>query len=261
MKRENIELNGIVLKTTPYSERDFLLEILSYEKGHVFVYAKNSTKANKNTAYAWPCSYSRFELASGNDGRLIYTGSTMLEYFPELRKDPVIMAEGQYFCEVSTFIPQNTDNPGAFLSLLLNSLYLLTGRSIKDLDPRKIKLSYEICFLHLSGLMPDASSCSSCGAKPEYWHFNEGFLCSDCAVKYSSEGRFYLNETMLKAIDHIIRSEGVSRYAFRMSDKSFDSLAFITELYLQHMLEAKLKTLELYNNLTAGNIYELSENT
>ena len=249
MSRELIDLNGIVIKSTRYAERDFLLEVLSAERGRVFIYAKNSTKTNKNTMFAGVFSLSKFELATGNDGRLIYTGSKMIEYFPELRKDPYIMVTGQYFCEISTYIPENTDNPQAYLSLLLNSLYLLTGRTSVDLETAKVKLAFEIGFLHLSGLMPYADYCSSCGQRPCYWHFDEGFLCSECAEKYHSNKLYSINDTMLHAINHIMNSNGISRYAFNMSKKSFDSLQWLLEEYIQYKLETQLKTLDIYRTL------------
>ncbi len=249
MGRELVRLHGILLKVIPYAENDTLLQLLTAEKGKVIIFAKKSSKQNKNDSYCQPFAYSEYELLSRGHGMMVYSGSKLIDLFPELRLSPNEMAAGEYLCEVSTFVPENIDNPGEYLSLLLNSLYLLTGRKVKNLDFRIIKLVFEIAFLQLSGLMPDPDSCSSCDKEPLYWHFDEGFICERCALKLSPDSLHFIDKSMFAAIKHIMTARGVKRYAFKMNEKSLNSLIDFSEEYMKYKLEADLKSLHVYRNL------------
>ena len=249
MSRELVQLHGILLKIIPYAENDNLLQLLTAEKGKVIIFSKKSSANNKSNACSQPFAYSKFELMSRGHGMMVYSGSQMIEYFPELRKSPYAMAAGEYFCEVSTFVPENIDNPQEYLSLLLNSLYLLTGRKIKNLDYRIIKLVFEIAFLQLSGLMPNPKGCSSCENEPSYWHFDEGFLCERCAEKLHYSSVYRVDKNMFSAINHIMSVNGVKRYTFKMNEDSLGSLILLSEKYMQYRLESSLKTLNVYKSL------------
>ncbi len=249
MSREFVQLHGILLKIIPYAENESLLQLLTAEKGKVIIFAKKSSSNNKSNSYSQPFAYSKFELISRGHGMMVYSGSQMIEYFPELRQSPYAMAAGEYLCEVSTFVPENIDNPNEYLSLLLNSLYLLTGRKIKNIDINVIKLVFEIAFLQLSGLMPNPKECSSCGGKPEFWHFDEGFLCDNCAEKLHFSEIHKVDKNMFAAIDHIMTVNGVRRYSFTMNSDSLKSLIYLSEQYMKYRLEAELKTLNVYKSL------------
>ena len=249
MSRELVELHGIILKTIPYKENDVLLQLLTAEKGKVIIYAKQGGKTNKSNTYKRSFAYSTFELQSRGHGMMVYSGSSIIDYFPELSLSPNIMATGEYLCEVSTFVPENIDNPHEYLSLLLNSLYLLSGRKYKDPNYRIIKLVFEIGFLQLSGLMPQPDVCSVCGDSPVYWHFDEGFLCENCSCKYSSHALHPVNLSIMMAIKHIMTTNGVSRYTFTMNKESLDALILLSEEYLRYKLETDLKTLNVYKQL------------
>lgn len=249
MSRELVELHGILLKILPYSENDNLLQLLTAEKGKVIIYAKKSSKTNRSGSYNQLFAYSKFELISRGHGMMVYSGSQMIESFPELRQMPYAMAAGEYLCEVSTFVPENIDNPKEYLSLLLNSLYLLTDRKVKNLDYKTVKLVFEIAFLQLSGLMPNAGECSSCGNEPVYWNFDEGFLCGHCADKFPNSSLHLLDKSMFSAINHIMTVQGVKRYVFTMDHSSFNLLSWLSEEYMKYILETDLKTLNVYRQL------------
>ena len=251
MGRELVELHGILLKVLPYSENDNLLQLLTAEKGKVIIYAKKSSKTNRNSAFNQLFAYSKFELISRGHGMMVYSGSQTIESFPELRLNPYAMAAGEYLCEVSTFVPENIDNPQEYLSLLLNSLYLLTERKVKNLNYKTIKLVFEIAFLQLSGLMPNAGECSACGNEPVYWNFDEGFLCERCASKYPNSSLYILDKSMISAINHIMYIRGVKRYAFTMNPSSFNALSRLSEEYIKYILETDLKTLNVYRQLVS----------
>ena len=251
MSRDLLELNGIVIKVNPCRENDILLDILSDERGRIFVFVKNAAKKVKNLTFASPFAYSRFELNRSSSGLLVYAGSTLHDYFPELRTDVVKMTVGQYFCEIATSVPEKIDDPQVFLSLLLNSLYVLSGRA-GPIETKHIKLVYEIAFLHLFGFMPDSSICASCDATPCFWHFDEGFLCEKCASRYPEHELYRVNDTILSCVSHILSTSGGKRYAFKMSEDSFRALQWLSEEYIQYKLERKFKTLAIYREL----IYE-----
>ena len=249
MIQELVELNGILLRTFQCKDQAYLMEVLTAERGKVFIYTKQASKTNKNTMYSWTFAYSKFEVSVGFKGLLVYRGSTVQDYFPELRKDPIVMTIGQYFCEISSCVPEHIENPQDYLKVLLNSLYVLSGRTSKPIDPKIIKLVFEISYLQLSGFMPNAESCSECHNDPVYWHFDEGFLCEQCAQKYPEHELHRINETIIHCINHILSSNGVKKFAFNISELSFIMLQRLTEEYLQYKFETKFKTLQVYKGL------------
>lgn len=253
MSYEMIELNGILLKVHTCRDKAKLLEVFTAERGKVFIYARNASTTNKSTMYAWTFAYSKFEIAVGYRRLLIYTGSTLHDCFPELRTNELAMVTGQYFCEITSCIAEHTENPEPYLSLLLNSLYFLTGRSPVFAEYSHVKLVFELGFLQLSGFMPTPDVCPHCGGKPRFWHFDEGFLCSECASKYRYNDLHEVNDTILEAILYILTTPGRKRYFFSMSQSSLSILSRLTEEYLQYKLETKIKTLDVYRVLNSNN--------
>ena len=252
MIQELVELNGIILKTHQCKDQAYLMEVLSAERGKVFIYTKQASKTNKNTMYSWTFAYSKFEVAVGFKGLLVYRGATVQDYFPELRNDPIIMTVGQYFCEISSWVPEHIENPQDYLKLLLNSLHVLSGRFSVPVDHRIAKLVFEISFLQLSGFMPNADACPSCDGKPCFWHFDEGFLCEECAAKYPDHELHPINDTILNCIRYVLTTTGARKYAFNMSENSLSILQTLMEEYLPYKLETKFKTLQVYKGLIFG---------
>lgn len=249
MIQELVELNGILLRIFQCKDQAYLLEVLTAERGKVFIYTKQASKTNRNTMHSWPFAYSQFEVSVGFKGLLIYRGANVIDHFPELRNDALKMTIGQYFCEISSSVPEHIENPQDYLKLLLNSLYVLSGRTSKPLDPKIIKLVFEICYLQLSGFMPNAESCSECSNDPVFWHFDEGFLCEHCAQRFPEHELHRINDTVISCVNHILNSNGVKKYAFNISMLSYNILQQLTEEYLQYKLETKFKTLQVYKGL------------
>lgn len=240
----DIKVNGIVLRAAPFKESSAVLTLLTAEMGTVAVVAQGVRKIKKSGLFAQPFSYSEFLLSRGK-GMPVCRSAELKEAFYGLREDMDRLAIGQYFLETSLLVGEGSTDGGEYLKLLLNSLYLLS-RKESGISPETVKCVYELKFAYISGYGADPEICGDCGKSAEYWSFDEGFLCGECAAEKGA-AIHPVSPAVKKAIGHILTSEGKSAYSFRMSEKAFGELALLAEKYLEAKTETKFRALEFYH--------------
>lgn len=233
-------LTGIVIRSVPYNESDVLLTVLSNSGKHQ-VYCRSVLKSKKSNIHAQLFSYGDYEITEGKNKFPLCTGSSVRETFYGLRNTLPGMYLGQYLLEVCSLVP-DSDDTSDYLSLLLNSLYLITKEKI---PLPVVKLVFELMFSRFSGILPDPSVCGKCGGSPAYWDFENGFLCSSCVPPF---GAHEVNQSVLKAIGHISESDGYAKYMFSMDDGSFLNLCSLSEKYISDKFETAFPSLKYYHD-------------
>lgn len=111
------------------------------------------------------------------------------------------MCLAQYFCELALTICPREQKADSFLSLVLNSLYLLSeNKRSADL----IKPCLEMRLASMAGYMPDLRMCRECGeyiTPLMYFLPRIGALeCADCRTDVS-EPAIALNEERSRRLD------------------------------------------------------------
>ena len=239
-------VKGIVLRAAPFKERSAVLTLLTAEHGKMSVVAQGVRKVKKSGLFAQPFSYSEFVL-SKSKGLPICRSADLKEAFYGLREDMDRLALGQYLLETSLLVGEEVNDGKDFLKLLLNSLYLLSEKE-SGIPPEVVKVVYELKFAYLCGYGVEPQSCIDCGKEAEYWSFDDGFVCRDCASKTFSVIHS-VSPAVRKAIKHILTTDGKGSYLFKMSHKAFGELSTLSEKYLEAKTETRFRALDFYSKL------------
>ena len=136
-----------------------------------------------------------------------------------------------------------------YLSLLLNSLYLLSeDKRSADL----IKPCFEMRLASMAGYMPDLRMCRTCGeysADTMYFLPRTGMLeCLSCREKLS-ERAVALNPSTLTALRHTVYADDDKLFSFALSQEGLDVLNEASERYLKYRFEKDFKTLTFYKTI------------
>ncbi len=243
-----LRTDGIIIREQNTGEQDRLVTLLTKEKGVIKAFANGSRNPkNKNVSATDLLCYSDFSLEKGRQEAYIIREATPKQVFFELRSDIVGLSLAQYFAELAKDFSPKEEESSDFLSLLLNSLYLIC-QGKKNLQ--HIKAVTELRFASISGFMPDLVACSACGdceSTETYFSPSAAALyCQSCVKPADAKP---LSPGVLGAMRHIAYSEPERIFSFSISDESLEALNGITERYVKSIAMRKYKTLDFYKTM------------
>ena len=238
--------DGIVIWEVKTGEADRVITLLT-PGGLVTAYARGSLKpGGRLTGTTAMLSYSNFELASGKNMYTV-TDATSQNRFLRIYAQADRYSLAVYFCELMKYLAPTEEDSSEFLSLLLNSLYLLD----EDLKPAwQIKAVFELALMTLAGYMPDVDSCSRCGRDESrggvfFDPLEAAWICSDCLSK---EGRIANYQfPVIAAVRYVVHSDIRKAFSFSLSGDACRQFSRLSEDYVLAHLERKPRTLEFYN--------------
>lgn len=243
-----IKTEGLILTEQTIKENDKLVTVLTKSNGIIRCFVKNAKllKGKLCTATQSLC-YSRLSIYCGRD-RYIIDDAEPIELFFNLRLDLEKLALAQYFCEIAMHSIPEGSSAEEYLSLILNSLYLLSTGKKPDL---MIKAVYEMRFMSLSGYMPNLVCCDNCKcyeADNMYFLLDEGkLLCENC---YSgTHHSALLSRGALTAMRTAVFAEPKKIFSFSISDHSLLQFADCAENYLLMRSERKFNALDFYKKV------------
>lgn len=245
-----LRTDGIVIREQTTGEQDRLVTLLTREKGIIkgFVNGGRNPKS-KNVAATGLLCYSDFSIDKTKKDVYVIKEATAKEVFFSLRENIVALSLAQYFAELTYELAPREENSSEFLSLLLNSVYLVT-KSKKNFA--LIKSVTELRMLCLSGYMPSLVSCVNCGqyeSENMYFDLNSGELfCEECYLRSSLEK---LPLSVASAMRFICFSEPQKIFSFSLPKEDMETLSWITERYLRNITNRKYKTLDFYKMMTS----------
>ncbi len=237
---------GLIIKEQNIGEQDKLIHVLTKSNGVVkaFVRGAKNIKGGKAAATSL-LSYSLLTFHTGRDSYSIGDART-LRVFSKLRGDVKKMCLAQYFCELALTICPREKNAEKYLSLVLNSLYLLN----EDKRPAElVKPCLEMRLAAMAGYLPDLIMCKNCGVyTAPLMHFfpQTGEIeCGRCCGAQAS-GAVPLTEAALTALRHTVYADDDKLFSFSLSDEGLELLNRASEAYLQYRFEKEFKTLNFY---------------
>ena len=126
--------DGLIIKEQNIGEQDKLVHVLTKSHGVIkaFVRGAKSLKSSKSASTSL-LSYSRLTFYKSRDSYII-GDARIIKIFSKLRGDVKKTCLAQYFCELALTVCPQEQPAENFLSLMLNSLYLLSE------DKRKAEL-------------------------------------------------------------------------------------------------------------------------
>ncbi len=240
---------GLIIREQNIRENDKLIHVLTRSDGVIKAFARGakSIKDGKSAATAL-LSYSALTFHTGRESYSVGDART-LHVFPGLRGNVKKMCLAQYFCELAlTACPQGKSSE-KYLSLMLNSLYLIdTGKRSEKL----VKPCFEMRLAAMAGYLPNLIMCKSCGvytAPVMYFFPRTGDIaCCNCRAA-APDGAVELTEAALTALRHTVYADDAKLFSFAMSDEGLDMLNRASEEYLKQRFEKEFKTLQFYKTI------------
>lgn len=240
---------GLIIKEQNIGEQDKLVYALTKSNGVIKAFVRGAKNIkNQKCASTSLLSYSRLTIYKGRDSYIIGEART-IRIFSKLRGDVRKMCLAQYFCELALTICPREQKSDAFLSLILNSLYLLSeNKRSADL----VKPCFEMRLASMAGYMPDLRICRECGeysADLMYFLPRSGMLeCGNCHIK-NGELAIAMNPSVLTALRHTIYADDNKLFSFALSQEGLDILNQASESYLKYRFEKDFKTLTFYKTI------------
>lgn len=241
---------GLIIKEQNIGEQDKLVFALTKSNGVIKAFVRGAKNIkNQKCASTSLLSYSRLTIYKGRDSYIIGDAQT-IRIFSKLRSDVKKMCLAQYFCELALTICPREQKADAFLSLILNSLYLL-GEEKRSAE--LIKPCFEMRLASMAGYMPDLRMCRECGEYcPDIMYFlpKIGMLeCAACHVK-NGEIAIELNPSTLTALRHTVYADDDKLFSFSLSEQGLEVLNQASESYLKYRFEKDFKTLTFYKMIS-----------
>ena len=244
----NIKTDGIILRETMTGEQDRLVTVLTRSNGVIkaFVNGARNPK-NKNVSSTGLLCYSDFMINKSQKGVYVIREATAKEIFFSLRNDIVNLSLAQYFAELTYELSPREEDSSEFLSLILNSLYLLsTGKRSRKI----IKAVIELRMLSIAGYMPSLICCENCGAyESDIMYFSPYTGELYCELCKGAQKLTRLNIATVSAMRHICFSTGDKIFNFKLPDEHLNALSSVTEKYLMNITSRKYKTLAFYKTM------------
>ncbi|MEE1319461.1 MAG: DNA repair protein RecO [Ruminococcus sp.] len=240
---------GLIIREQNIGEQDKLVYALTKSNGVIKAFVRGAKNIkNQKCASTSLLSYSRLTIYKGRDSYIIGEART-IRIFSKLRSDVRKMCLAQYFCELALTICPREQKSDAFLSLILNSLYLLSeNKRSADL----VKPCFEMRLASMAGYMPDLRICRECGeysADLMYFLPRSGMLeCGNCHIK-NGELAIAMNPSVLTALRHTIYADDNKLFSFALSQEGLDILNQASESYLKYRFEKDFKTLTFYKTI------------
>jgi DNA repair protein RecO (recombination protein O) len=173
---------GIVIRTTDYSETNKIVTIYTREWGKVGVMARGAKKPNSRLAAVTQLfSYGYFLIQKGSGLGSLQQGE-MISSMRTIREDIIYTAYASYVLELTDkCTEEKKPNPYLF-ELLMQTLNYMN----EEYDLDILVQIYQMKMLNSLGLYPILNKCSVCGETDGHFSFSireNGFICHRCLEK------------------------------------------------------------------------------
>jgi DNA repair protein RecO (recombination protein O) len=243
---------AIVLKASPFAERDRLMVLFTPDYGKLRVLAKGVRRTTSRVAgHVGLFAHSRLFLVRGRTFDLVTQGEG-IEQFESLRTDLWRLSLAFYAGElVDRFTEDQHPVPGLFESLLSCLRLLNTSSVAAGLILRK----FELEVLGLTGYRPQLYACVACGAeiKPQvngFSYADGGVLCPDCASRSSTA--FSVGTEAQRILRNLQTRPELTIQKLHTSATALEESEHVLVGYIQYLLDLRLRSvgfLELVRNM------------
>lgn len=242
---------AIVLRRVEYGDHDYILTLLTRDKGKVSVLAKNAKKSVKRFSGTLELFYV-LDLVIRENTRMAYVMEASVdEAYENIRWDILKTAYASYWAEtVVQFMEEGTRQDGLFS--LLSHCFSGLDKGLRP--PDEWSIYYQLKFLEISGHTPELSHCLSCntgldrfeGIRVRFDITNGGLVCPRCPAGERSVG---LNKGTLKQLLWFQHSEPQKASVVRFSAQAMQEGLDFLETFLTYHLDKELRSLKFLRKI------------
>lgn len=204
-------VTGMILSSSPVSDYDRRVVILTKERGKITAFAKGARRqGSKLLAATDKFAFGNFKLLEGRSAYNLIEAS-ISNYFEELRTDYDSACLGMYFLEFADYYTRENNDEKEMLKLLFQSVRAI----LKDsLDNRLVRVIFEMKAMVVNGEFPGIPADGS------------------------------LSDSARYAIDFTVRTPVEKLYTFAVSESVLDELSKLSKSYVDRFIDRKFKSLE-----------------
>lgn len=174
-----IEVEGIVVSETNYSETSKVLNVITKEHGLIGIISKGCRNIKSPLrSVSTKLTYGKFIIYYKKDKLSTLKEVTIINPFKNLKKDITKISYASYLLELSSGVLKQNNNENIF-TLLTEALIKID----EGYDPLVILNILELKYLDYLGIMPIIDSCAVCGKKTNIVtlsSYKGGYICNDC---------------------------------------------------------------------------------
>ncbi len=174
-----VEVEGIVVSETNYSETSKILNVMTREYGIIGVISKGCRNIKSSLrSVSNKLTYGKFIIYYKENKLSTLTEVSIINPFNDLKKDITKISYASYLLELSQQVYKQNNNENIF-NLLISALEKIN----EGYDPLVIMNIIELKYLDYLGVMPIIDSCAVCGKRQNIVtlsSFKGGYICQDC---------------------------------------------------------------------------------
>lgn len=252
---------ALVLRRAEYGEADYLLSLYTPDYGKLQVVAKGARKPTaRMTGQVEPCSLLRVVIKRGKVDLHTLGEVQVLEHYLPLREHLERGVMAHHFLELfDQFGAEGESHPSAF-ALLAQALAWLCDL---ETDPRLVARYAEFQLLRVMGYEPSLFQCAVSGeelkAEDQFFSIEQGGVVAPAYV--AGLNVIWLRLEIFKVLRHFSRSEWPTIRVLRLDSEHQHDLERILAAYLSYILERRLKSLRVLEDIRHLNSYTPTEDT
>lgn len=176
---KTINLEGIIINESNYSESSKILTLYTKELGIISVISKGCRRLKSNLrSVSSRLVYGIFILSYKKNGLSTLINADVIDAFKNILTDITKISFASYLLELSSQVAKQNDDKEIF-NILISSLTKID----KGFDPNIISLICELQYLKYLGIDINLDQCSICGSNENIVTLNVdkgGYICKNC---------------------------------------------------------------------------------
>ena len=230
------EVEGIILKETPYKEHSKIIQILTKEHGLISVIAKGvKSPKSKLRALSIRYTYGVFQITYKENKLSTLINADVKEPLEYIKSDILLISYLGYISELTMQVIKHEYNSDIYDMFITSILKINEG-----LDPLIITNILELKYLPYLGVGISLNECVKCGKKTDIITIDGdagGLICKDC---YTNEMLVDLKTIKLIRMYYLVELPSITQ--INISDKIKNEINMFIEKYYDRYTGLYLKS-------------------
>lgn len=200
-----IQTEGIILRSTKYSESDLILNVLTKKLGKIGIYAKNARRIKSPLMSSVQIFAHSNMMLSSVDGKYRLKSAELIDNNFSISYSYEKTYLGYYFLQFVEKVSMESQTNLRLFNLLREMLLLLKD----DYGILIQKIIFDLKMLHIFGYKPNIGTCIRCGSDQNKGNFfstiEGGRICSLCVGE--RDRGVLLDSTSFRLMDYIWKND------------------------------------------------------